>query len=583
MKRLMKRKIQMHLAIGRLARFWCLVPIIVAGILVFMSQAAYAACPVDQSQLDETTRQRIDDTLTSIETSGAVPGAAIVAVLEGTPIVCTVFGYANLEHEVKITTDSVFDMGSVSKQFTALAILLLEQDGKLSLDDPASDHLDWFPDFGHVIRIHHLVHHTSGLKDIPTQLVLTGRSYLDAYWPSNARNLLERQRTLNHLPGDEYSYTNMGYFVLAQIVQEITKKSLQEFLHERVFEELGMQTAVFRKSPMQLVPNRVQSYRVRNDKFTPYPSNSAIVGPGFLHLSVKDMQAWAIQFGDFDSPHARLLQRMTATKKLNNGSDNDYAHGLRMGSYRDMPAVVHAGSWLGYASYQQYLPEQRLTILIASNNQLIKPINITHGLTDAILGLNDAAKDSKPMVMELPESEIEAFTGLYETGRGDFKEFIVRNGQLGLLVLPRRHFQPLEAIASTRFRFPDLAREEVEFVLDDTGRATYYRVHVEDNPPRIRDRVDRVDPDQDILAEYEGRYFSDELETLYTIRLKDNSLVASSVAFGDINLKPASKDNFTGVFWFPTVRFLRDKKDAVTGFNVTANRIRHAYFRKIDW
>ena len=582
MGRPVKRKIKMIFAIGRLVRFWCLVPT-VAGIFVFMSQAAYSACPVDQSRLDEATRQSIDDTLASIATSGTVPGAAIVAVLDGTPIVCTVFGYANLEHEVKITTDSLFDMGSVGKQFTALAILLLEQDGKLSLDDPVSDHLDWFPDFGHTIRIHHLVHHTSGLKDIFIQLVLTGRSYLDAYWPHNARSLLERQRTLNHFPGDEYSYTNMGYFLLAQIVEEITKKSLQEFLQERVFEELGMQTAVFRRSPMQLVPNRVQSYRVRNDKFTPLPSNSAIVGPGFLHLSVKDMQAWAIQFGDSDSPHAGLLQSMTTTRKLNDSSDNDYAHGLRMGSYRDMPAVVHAGSWLGYTSYQQYLPEQRLTILIASNNQLIKPFNITHGLTDAILGLNDMAKDSKPMAVELPESELEAFAGLYETGRGDFKEFVIRDGQLGLLVLPRRNFQPMEAIASTRFRFPDPVGEEVEFVLDDTGRANSYRVHVEDNPPLIRNRVDRVDPDRDILAEYEGRYFSDELETLYTIRLKDNSLVASSIAFGDINLKPASKDNFTGVFWFPTVRFLRDEKDAFTGFNVTADRIRHVYFRKIGW
>jgi CubicO group peptidase (beta-lactamase class C family) len=548
-----------------------------------MSQAAYAACPVDQSRLDEATRQRIDDTLDSIETSGAVPGAAIVAVLDGTAIVCIVFGYANLEHEVEITTDSVFDMGSVSKQFTALAILLLEQDGKLDLDDPVQDHLEWFPDFGHTIRIHHLLHHTSGLKDISSQLVLTGRSYLDAYWPGNARNLLERQRTLNHKPGEEYSYTNMGYFVLAQIVEKITGDSLQRFLDECVFEDLGMHTAVFRSSPMQLLRNRVQSYRIRNDKFTPFPSNSGIVGPGFLHLSARDMQTWAAQFGNPESPVAGLLQRMTTTRKLNDGSDNAYAHGLHLETYRGMPAVVHAGRWLGNTSYQQYLSEQQLTILIASNNLLIKPIDVTHGLTDAILDLNDAAKDPMPMEMELLESELDAFTGLYETAHGDFKELLVRDGQLGLLALPDRHFHPLVAIGNTRFRVPDTLRVEVEFVLDDTGRATHYRVHVEDSPPLIRNRVDRADPDQDILAEYEGRYFSDELETLYTIRFKDNGLVASSVAFGDIKLKPASKDNFTGVFWFPTVRFLRDEKDAVTGFNVTANRIRHAYFRKIDW
>lgn len=572
----------MFLAVGRLPRFVCLVPTILVT-FVLITQVVHAACPVNQAQMDEAMQKRIDDTLASINTSGTVPGAGIVAVLDGTPIVCTVFGYANLEHEVKITADSVFDMGSVSKQFTALAILLLEQDDKLGLDDPVSDHLEWFPDMGHVIRIHHLVHHTSGLKEIFAQLVLTGHSYLDAYWSSSALNLLERQNTLNHLPGDEYSYTNMGYFLMAQIVEEISGKSLQEFLDERVFVELGMQTAVVRSSPMQLVPNRVQSYRIRNEKFTPFPSNSAIAGPGFLHLSVKDMWTWAMQFGNSDSPLAGLLQRMATTRKLNDGSENDYAHGLVLGSYRNMPTITHAGSWLGNNSYQQYLPGQQLTILVASNNLRIKPVDVTHRLTDAILNLSDLSEASTRWDIDIHESRLEAFVGLYETGHGDFKEFSIQEGQLGLQALPNRQFHPMVAVGPARFRLPDVTQEQVEFLMDDAGEATHYLVHIDDNPSLKRKRVTWAEPDEDTLAEYEGRYFSDELETLYTIRLKDRALVASSVAFGDIKLNPASKDNFTGVFWFPTVRFLRDEVDAISGFNVTAKRIRHAHFRKIDW
>jgi CubicO group peptidase (beta-lactamase class C family) len=425
--------------------FYCLVSVLL-GIFVFLPQTANAACPVDRSQLEPVIQKRIDDTLASIETSGVIPGAVVVAVFEGKPVVCTAFGYANLEHEVKITTKSLFDMGSVSKQFTALAILMLKQDGKLDLDDPVRDHLDWFPEFEQEIRIQHLVHHSSGLKDIFAQLVLTGRSYLDAYWASNARHLLERQLTLNHLPGDEYSYSNTGYFAMAQIVEKITGKSLQEFLQEQVFEEPGMQTALLRSSPMQLVPNRVQSYRIRNEEFTPFPSNAAIVGPGFLHLSAEDMQIWASQFGDSDSP--------IATRKLNDGSENNYAHGLYMGSYRDMPAFTHSGSWLGNTRYQQYLPAQQLTILVATNNSKIKPVDLTHQLTDAILGRGEAVEAATSEVIELSESELEAFVGLYETKQGDIKEFVIRDGQLGFLALPDKQFHSLEAIAPDRFRIP---------------------------------------------------------------------------------------------------------------------------------
>ncbi|MGI9569368.1 MAG: hypothetical protein ACR2PH_06440, partial [Desulfobulbia bacterium] len=264
-------------------------------------------------------------------------------------------------------------------------------------------------------------------------------------------------------------------------------------------------------------------------------------------------------------------------------SDNDYAHGLVLGSYRNMPTITHAGSWLGNNSYQQYLPEQQLTILVASNNLLINPVDVSNRLTDAILNLSEVAEASTSGDIDIPESRLEAFVGLYETGLGDFKKFTIREGQLGLQALPNRQFHPMVAVGPSRFRFPDETGEQVEFLLDDAGETTHYLVHIDNNPPLTRKRVAWAETDEDILAEYEGRYFSEELETLYTIRLKDRALVASSVAFGDIKLNPASEDNFTGVFWFPTVRFLRDDMDAISGFNVTADRIRNVRFSKIDW
>ena len=562
-------------------RKWRVYMLLILLFAVIESTVA-AECRTDRSQLDPATLQRIDDALGKvIPSAGNPPGAGIAAVLNGEVIVCSAFGYANLEHGVEITLDSRFEMASVSKQFTALAILLLEQDGKLELDDPVRDYLDWLPDFGYEIRIHHLIHHTSGIKDIYAQLVLTGRSYLDAYWSNNARSLLERQRSLNHIPGEEYSYTNSGYYLLAQIVEQVAQQSVPEFLEARVFVPLGMADAKFRSSPTQLLPRRVNSYRFRRGEFSPLPSNAAVVGPAYLHLSVYDMAIWAAQFGDPDSLVAELLERMIEIKPLKNGSRNRYTYGLFVDHYRQMTAVTHAGGWLGFNSYQQYLPEQKLTIIVASNNETIPSKDVVHSLTDAILGLD---AQIPPDTDDGPDQQLlESFAGLYETGKGDYKKIELRDGQLGFLALPRPKFHPLIADGPAWFRVANSPGEQIEFVQQASGEVTQYLVHVENGPTLQRMRVVKAEPEADELEQYVGRYFSEELETLYTIRLKEDGIVASSIAFGDIRLKPASKDGFTGVFWFPTVRFLRDSKQTITGFNVTMDRVRHAYFRKIDW
>lgn len=510
-------------------------------LLVTINNVTVAAeCRADRSNLDPVVRQRIDGALDKLIPSDVdAPGAGIVAVLNGEVIVCSAFGYANLEHGVKITHESRFEMASVSKQFTALAILLLAEDGKLELDDPVTDYLDWFPDLGYEIRIHHLIHHTSGIKDIYAQLVLTGRSYLDAYWSSNVRSLLERQRSLNHIPGEQYSYTNSGYFLLAQIVEQVAQQSLPEFLEERLFVPLGMQDAKFRSSPTQLLPRRVNSYRFRRNEFSPLPSNAAVVGPAHLHLSVNDMAIWAAQFGDPDSRVAALLNRMIEIQPLSNGSRNRYTYGLYVDHYRNMAAITHAGGWLGFSSYQQYLPEQNLTVIVASNNPRIKSIDVVHTMTDAILGLDAPMPPDTDTGNGPDQQELESFVGLYETEFGDFKEIEVRDGQLGFLALPGRKFFALIPDGPAWFRVAGSPLEQIEFVQGPSGQATQYLLHADKGPTLQRMRVAKAEPNSDDFEQYVGRYFSEELETLYTIRRKDKGIVASSIAFGDIKLKPA--------------------------------------------
>jgi len=311
--------------------------------------------------------QRVDQIFAPWNTE-ATPGCAVGVARDGEVVVSRAYGMADLEHGVPNTPETVYEAGSVSKQFAAGAIVLLAMDGHLSLDDDIREYVPEIPDYGVKITIRHLLHHTSGLRDWGRMASLSG-------WGRTARththdhvlDMLSRQTALNHEPGELYSYTTSGYNLLAIIADRVTEDSFGDFSRERLFTPLGMTRTQWRDDYRRLVPGRATAHSVRADEFEISQPIEHIHGNSALLTTVGDMLAWTenLETGEVGGPE--FLRIMHEKGELNDGRQTNYAAGLQIGSYRGVLRVDHTGSTAGYRAYLGRYPGQRISVAMLTS------------------------------------------------------------------------------------------------------------------------------------------------------------------------------------------------------------------------
>ena len=258
------------------------------------------------------------------------PGCALAIIKDGRLIYKRGYGMANLELNVPITPQTVFYVGSCSKQFVAFCIALLAQQKKLSLDDDIRKYIPEMPDYGMPITINHLIHHTSGLRDYLSLEEIAGIP-LGFYHQQQALKLIARQRALNFRPGEEYLYSNSGYLLLAEIVARVSGQSLASFAQEKIFKPLGMKNSRFHDDYSKLIKNRASGYFPDNegkDKFKNFISTFDCVGSGGLYTSVEDLFLWDQNFYHHHLGGPDLTQMMEKPGRLNNGQKLHYGFGL---------------------------------------------------------------------------------------------------------------------------------------------------------------------------------------------------------------------------------------------------------------
>ena len=255
------------------------------------------------------------------------------------------YGMADLDHNVTITPSTVFHVASMSKQFTAASIVLLAQEGKLSLDDDVRKYIPELPDFGSLITIGNLIHHTSGLRDQWDLLELAGWRYsLDLITDEDVMSVVARQKELNFKPGEKYVYCNTGYTLLATIVKRVSGMSFREFTTQNIFEPLGMMNTHFRDDHAEIVKNNAYGYEPeKTGTFRLSNTNFDTVGATSLHTTVEDLALWDENFYHPRVGGASFLEQMLQRGKLNNGENQDYAFGLVVGKYKGLATVDHAG------------------------------------------------------------------------------------------------------------------------------------------------------------------------------------------------------------------------------------------------
>ena len=314
------------------------------------------------------------------------PGCALGVFKDGAIAYQRGYGMASLEHDVPITPASVFYAGSVSKQFTAMTAALAIQQGKLSYDDPIRKYLPELPAYADPIKISHLVHHTSGLRDYNTLLSVAGRRDEDAWDNRAVLQITARQSALNFTPGDEYLYSNTGYTLLATIVERATGMKFDAFAEANIFTPLGMTASHYHVDARRLVPGRALAYAGRDGRWLLDTPINERAGAGGLYTNIPDLLKWDENFYTGKIGGAELLKKVQAQGKLNNGTTLTYAWGLQIGEYRGLPIVEHSGSLGGYRAHLIRFPSQHASVALLCNGSAIAPTTLARRVADVTFG-----------------------------------------------------------------------------------------------------------------------------------------------------------------------------------------------------
>ncbi len=499
--------------------------------LAALTPTLLPACAPTSPGSGGPTDPRVDAIFADLR--GDRPGAAVGVLFDGEIVHRAGYGLANLDHGVPITPATVFDIASISKQFGALAALLLEAEGNLDLDADVREYVPELPDFGAAITPRHLIHHTGGIRDWPHTMALGGIEFTDVISFEKILRMLHNQQAINFPPGSEYAYSNTGYNLLARAIEVQSGMSFREYTHSRIFAPLGMIRTHFSDDHLEVVPGRAESYapvpddseaggraagtgetgdaadpqvQTESPSFRRQPDQLTALASSSLHTSIDDFILWMRNFETAEVGGEALVETMLRRGILTGGDTISYAHGLSVGAHRGLPTFGHGGSWVGFRTNFTRYPEQNLSIAVFCNVSDCNPAGRARQVAEVYLG---------ELMEPVPEPD--------EAGEPD----------------------PAE--------------------------------------PRPESRPERPRPTAAQLREYTGAYRSPELDSSYEIDVDDEGrLVATHWRNAPTILTPTGPDTFTGDQWFfPRLTFVRDGAGRITAFTVTGGRVRDLIFERL--
>jgi len=305
------------------------------------------------------------------------PGCALGVIRDGEFTYRRGYGMANLEYDLPLGPQSVFRIGSTSKQFTAAAVALLAEDGKLSLDGPVRRHFPEFPAWADGMTVRQLIHHTSGIRDYLVLAFLAGKADdADYYTDAWVLDLLARQRETNFPPGEQHLYSNSGYLLLAHIVQRVSGQSLREYAAEHLFGPLGMHSTHFHDDHRHVLPRRATGYAPADDGgYRISTTTLDMVGDGGVFTTIDDLLAWDRNFYDnrLGQGGPDLITTLTTPGRLNNGESLDYAFGLAVEDFEGLTLVSHGGAFVGYRADMLRFPQRRLSVAVLCATAPMRP------------------------------------------------------------------------------------------------------------------------------------------------------------------------------------------------------------------
>ena len=512
------------------------------------------------------------------------PGCALAVIKDGSIIYKRGYGAADLDHDVPISPGTVFHVASVSKQFTAFAVLLLAQQGKLSLDDPVRKYITELRDFGTPITIRHLMHHTSGLRDQWSLLIMAGwRLSEDVVRDEDIMDLVSRMKSLNFNPGEQHLYSNTGYTLLAQIVKRVSGQSLREFAEANIFKPLGMTRTFFRDDHAVIVKNQAYAYSgAPGGTFKLSVPNYDTVGASSLLTTVEDLARWDQNFYDYRVGGRTIIEQMQVPGVLNGGRPINYAMGLVAGKHKGLNIVEHSGGDAGYRSHLMRFPDQRFSVACLCNVGSANPTLLSRQvadiyLTGQLIETSGQSTQSAPAPdIKLSDQQLAAKVGVYwSTDAADLARLTLKDGKLSIAAAGGS--SELMPLGENRFRI--IARRgEVGFESPQRGGSRRLILTLEGTPPTVYEAVKSVVPTARQLTGYAGSYYSDEIDATYRVSVREGKLTLLRRKFPPLSLQSVFTDAFSSGSLLGTIRFTRDQQQRVNGFIASGGRVRNFKF-----
>jgi CubicO group peptidase (beta-lactamase class C family) len=534
-----------------------------------------------------STESRVDALFEPVN-SDSTPGCALSVMNAGEIIYKNGYGMANLEYGVEITPSSVFHVASVSKQFTAMAVQLLVNEGKVSWDDDIRKHVPEIPDFGHIITLRHLAHHVSGIRDQWSLLMQAGwRWESDVVTQSDVLDITSRQQALNFEPGTRYLYSNTGYTLLAVVVERVSGQSFREFTSEQIFQPLGMYQTHFQDDHRRIVKNRAWAYEPhRNGEYGMRNSVPVfdVVGASSLFTTVEDMAAWDRNLYTGEVGGIEGVEQLHESFVLSNGDTISYKRGLIQGSHRGLTTIGHGGSDAGYRSQYIRIPDHELSIAVFCNfpgsgpellSRLIAGLYLPNQQQPVSEQSNRQNREEKLRIDRLSE-ELQELEGIYVAQPGDrIISLTYENDRLNLNIGPGLPLQPLE---NDHFAVDGSG---LELRINPPGTTEIGHLYFTDQSDSdIYIRHDFWYPPNYELEEYTGEYYSPELGTEYSFSFENGRLHFHHRKLDSQSLFPVFPDAFRS--GGRTFVFTRDDENIVNGFRVSDSRVWGVRFERIQ-
>lgn len=513
------------------------------------------------------------------------PGCALGIIKDGELIYAKGYGLANMEYNIPNDANSVFRIGSTSKQFTAACIVLLAEQGKLSLDNTLAQYFPDFPDYAKQINIRHLLNHTSGIRDYLTLTYLKGMDDDDYYTDEDLMRWLVNQNDLNFMPGDEFTYSNSGYWLLGQIVKEVSGMTMAAFAEKEIFQPLGMNNTHFHDDHNLIVKNRASGYSpTGEDSYRLDMTTLNMIGDGGIFTTIQDIKKWDDAYYNSKVLNKSFWKMMTTKGVLNNGETIDYASGLFLTPYKGLPTINHGGAFVGFRAEYLKFPEQKVSIAVFANRGDANPTKKAFQVADILLKdqlveelTEEATVEAKPQ-MNVAELSLEQLAGDYEIQTGVVMQVSLEDEQLTIVQNWNNATYPVARVEGNTFKIP--GEDGISFsFLDEKDGFTQQLTILQGGSETTCERVDPVDTSKVNKEDFVGKFYSKELDVNYHFFLAENELNVKLGHYDAVPISLVGADEF--FYQGMSLRFQREG-DKVTGFLMDAGRVSNLKFEKIN-